>query len=282
MTDRTYDDLGAEEREGIFGELTRATGVKPRKGEDPQGFARRLAGAVDRLGDDEWRELSEPAQLWTNAAISKADGGAPISLAPGMPGSDAVDDEAPDDLDEDEFVDDAIEDDNDEDDEDEDEGEEEDPPVTRPRAGAAKTKRTAKRGGAGSRAPSTGAVASKKDSTSKPSKASKASPKASKSTKATGGVNKDTAKSTRSAKSTNGGRVPDAKTRADSRSSTKRDELLKMLRRSKGATYQEIADALGWLPHTARAAVSTQIRGAGHEVSSKREGVRGMVYRVAS
>lgn len=54
---------------------------------------------------------------------------------------------------------------------------------------------------------------------------------------------------------------------------TKTDQLLAMLRRPDGASIEEMVEALGWLPHTARAAL-TGLKKKGHDV------VRGKVGSV--
>ena len=53
---------------------------------------------------------------------------------------------------------------------------------------------------------------------------------------------------------------------------TKQDQVLELLRREGGAPLGAITEATGWLPHTARAAL-TGLRKKGHEVTrSKVEG----------
>ena len=64
------------------------------------------------------------------------------------------------------------------------------------------------------------------------------------------------------------------------KSSTKAAIILDLLRRSEGATLDQLVTATGWLPHTTRAAL-TGIKRKGHLLSSeKMDGVR--TYRVAA
>lgn len=61
---------------------------------------------------------------------------------------------------------------------------------------------------------------------------------------------------------------------------TKRDSVLALLRRTKGASLDEMVAATGWLPHTARAML-TGLRKTGYGLSSeKADGVRR--YRVGA
>jgi len=57
--------------------------------------------------------------------------------------------------------------------------------------------------------------------------------------------------------------------------------VLAMLRRPEGATLEQLVVATGWLPHTARAAL-TGLKKKGHEISSEKPtgGVR--TYRVCA
>lgn len=56
-------------------ELRDAADVTPKSKEKRQDFLRRLALAVQKLPDEDWEKLSNPAQLWNNAAseLLKAD-----------------------------------------------------------------------------------------------------------------------------------------------------------------------------------------------------------------
>lgn len=65
------------------------------------------------------------------------------------------------------------------------------------------------------------------------------------------------------------------------RAGTKQATLIEMLRRSEGATIEEIMAATGWLAHTARGAMSGGLKKKlGLEVSSEKDDVRGRVYHL--
>jgi hypothetical protein len=67
------------------------------------------------------------------------------------------------------------------------------------------------------------------------------------------------------------------RTRADS----KQAQLIAMLRRAKGATIDEIVEALEWQPHTVRGAIAGALKKKlGLEVTSEKDEKRGRVYRV--
>ena len=53
------------------------------------------------------------------------------------------------------------------------------------------------------------------------------------------------------------------------KSPTKQSQVLDLLRRSEGAPLSAIVDATGWLPHTARAAL-TGLKKKGHAIESRR------------
>ena len=54
-----------------------------------------------------------------------------------------------------------------------------------------------------------------------------------------------------------------------------------MLRRAKGATVDEIVNALEWQPHTVRGAIAGALKKKlGLEVASEKDEKRGRVYRV--
>lgn len=65
---------------------------------------------------------------------------------------------------------------------------------------------------------------------------------------------------------------------------TKTDDMVAMLKRAKGATGAEISEALGWLAHTTRAAVSTLPKKKqmpeGYSLTSEKDEKRGRVYRL--
>lgn len=63
------------------------------------------------------------------------------------------------------------------------------------------------------------------------------------------------------------------------KSSTKSAQVLELLQRPDGATIDQLVTATGWLPHTARAAL-TGLKKKGHAVTSDRLDGQGRVYRV--
>jgi hypothetical protein len=52
---------------------------------------------------------------------------------------------------------------------------------------------------------------------------------------------------------------------------SKRDAVLALLRRPKGATLAELIDITGWLPHSTRAAL-TDLRKSGHTIEKRKRG----------
>ena len=66
------------------------------------------------------------------------------------------------------------------------------------------------------------------------------------------------------------------------RTESKKDRLIGMLSRDAGTTIAEISAALGWQPHTTRAAI-TGLRTSGHEVETAKsaDGTSGLIYRIA-
>ena len=65
------------------------------------------------------------------------------------------------------------------------------------------------------------------------------------------------------------------------RDGSKQAQLIAMLRRAKGATIDEIAEALSWQPHTVRGAIAGALKKKlGLEVTSEKDEKRGRVYRV--
>jgi len=61
---------------------------------------------------------------------------------------------------------------------------------------------------------------------------------------------------------------------------SKKDKLITLLRRDEGASITELAEALGWLPHTTRAML-TGLRKQGHTIGkTKAEG--GTRYSIAA
>jgi hypothetical protein len=70
-----------------------------------------------------------------------------------------------------------------------------------------------------------------------------------------------------------------AKTRAP-RDSSKLGRVIRLLRRSDGATIVDLTGATGWLPHTARAAL-TGLRKRGYGVVRERVAAGGSIYRIS-
>ena len=65
------------------------------------------------------------------------------------------------------------------------------------------------------------------------------------------------------------------------RDGSKQSQLIAMLRRAKGATVDEIVEALEWQPHTVRGAIAGALKKKlGLEVTSEKDEKRGRVYRV--
>ena len=65
------------------------------------------------------------------------------------------------------------------------------------------------------------------------------------------------------------------------RAGTKQAALIAMLQTSNGATVSEIAEALGWQPHTVRGAIAGALKKRlGLTVTSESEEDRGRVYRI--
>jgi hypothetical protein len=65
------------------------------------------------------------------------------------------------------------------------------------------------------------------------------------------------------------------------RDGSKQAQLIAMLRRTKGATIDEIAEALSWQAHTVRGAIAGALKKKlGLDVTSEKEEKRGRVYRV--
>jgi len=64
---------------------------------------------------------------------------------------------------------------------------------------------------------------------------------------------------------------------------SKQAQLIAMLRRAKGATVDEIAEALSWQPHTVRGAIACALKKKlGLEVTSEKDEKRGRIYRIAN
>jgi len=65
------------------------------------------------------------------------------------------------------------------------------------------------------------------------------------------------------------------------RSGSKQARIIKMLTRKSGATLDALVDAMGWLPHTTRAAL-TGLRKRGYCVVLERQDGKPSIYRLAS
>jgi hypothetical protein len=66
------------------------------------------------------------------------------------------------------------------------------------------------------------------------------------------------------------------------RQNTKQAKLIAMLQRAKGATIDELAEALEWQQHTVRGAIAGALKKKlGMEVTSEKDEKRGRVYRLA-
>lgn len=71
-------------------------------------------------------------------------------------------------------------------------------------------------------------------------------------------------------------------TTTPARTESKKCQLIGMLGRNGGTTIAELSAALGWQPHTTRAAI-TGLRKSGHEVETTRpaDGSSNLIYRIA-
>lgn len=70
---------------------------------------------------------------------------------------------------------------------------------------------------------------------------------------------------------------------AGTREGSKQAQLIAMLRNAKGATINEIAEALSWQPHTVRGAIAGSLKKKlGLEVTSEKDEKRGRIYRIAN
>jgi hypothetical protein len=66
------------------------------------------------------------------------------------------------------------------------------------------------------------------------------------------------------------------------RDGTKQAQLIAMLRRAKGATIDEVVEALEWQPHTVRGAIAGALKKKlGLDVTSEKDEKRGRVYKIA-
>jgi DNA-binding MarR family transcriptional regulator len=66
------------------------------------------------------------------------------------------------------------------------------------------------------------------------------------------------------------------------RKDSKQAQLIVMLRRAKGASIDEVVEALEWQPHTVRGAIAGALKKKlGFEVTSEKDEKRGRIYRIA-
>jgi DNA-binding MarR family transcriptional regulator len=72
-----------------------------------------------------------------------------------------------------------------------------------------------------------------------------------------------------------------AKTPRAPRKDSKQAQLIAMLRRAKGASIEEIVEALEWQPHTVRGAIAGALKKKlGLDVTSEKDDKRGRIYRI--
>ena len=74
---------------------------------------------------------------------------------------------------------------------------------------------------------------------------------------------------------------PPAAPEPGSKAQTKTDLVLGLLSRGGGATLDQLVAATGWLPHTARAAL-TGLKKKGHTITSDKPQGAQRVYRIAA
>ncbi len=67
------------------------------------------------------------------------------------------------------------------------------------------------------------------------------------------------------------------------RKDSKQAQLIAMLRRAKGATIDEVVEALEWQPHSVRGAIAGALKKKhGLDVISEKDDKRGRIYRIAN
>ncbi len=65
------------------------------------------------------------------------------------------------------------------------------------------------------------------------------------------------------------------------KSVSRRDQVISLLRRKRGASLAELMEATGWQAHSVRGAISGTVKKKlGLTVISERQGARGLVYRI--
>ena len=78
-------------------------------------------------------------------------------------------------------------------------------------------------------------------------------------------------------------KAPRAKTEPRTRADSKQAKLIEMLKRTQGATIDEIATAFDWQKHTVRGAIAGALKKKlGLDVKSEKVEGRGRVYRIAA
>ena len=76
---------------------------------------------------------------------------------------------------------------------------------------------------------------------------------------------------------------PAVKSQPHARADSKQAKLIEMLKRTEGASIDEIVKAFEWQPHTVRGAIAGALKKKlGLDVTSERVEGRGRVYRVAA
>lgn len=90
------------------------------------------------------------------------------------------------------------------------------------------------------------------------------------------------AKKSNTTSETNKTKNTTSQTSSPVRMRSKKARLIEMLHQNGGTTVTAISAALGWQPHTTRAAI-TGLRKLGHEVETAKpaDGGAGLVYRIA-
>lgn len=77
-------------------------------------------------------------------------------------------------------------------------------------------------------------------------------------------------------------KAPKSKEPKPPRKDSKQAQLIAMLRRAKGATIDEVVEALKWQPHTVRGAIAGALKKKlGLDVTSDKDDKRGRFYRIA-
>ena len=74
--------------------------------------------------------------------------------------------------------------------------------------------------------------------------------------------------------------LPDPDPEADAKRPSKQDKVIAMLRRSEGATIDEVASATGWQRHTVRGVFSGALKKKLGLILASAEEERGRVYRI--